>query len=344
VVLLILIKMLDKFISSKSVSFLLTVILLHSHIPIAQSQEERESSPKLSLENLNSPSQTDEFLKKQNFFSLPISQSNTDSSETTRGQNIRRQPIEGEEEFKPERLPIILPGLEEIEKEETAPTFYKASPNISIITPSGYGADWGEVGVGIGFQERTRFTNDSDAVFGIGFGLGDAQKFVGVQVGVTLTDISDPFDDARVSVKIHRRLPYDFSVAVGVQGGVVLGQTDGGSSVYGVVTKRFPLKQDIREPFSEIYASIGIGGGQFRSESDINEGIESVGVFGSVAVRVLEPMSLITEWTGQDLTIGISIVPFRNLPLVIVPAITDITGSAGDGTRFIFGVGYSFSF
>ena len=86
------------------------------------------------------------------------------------------------------------------------------------------------------------------------------------------------------------------------------------------------------------------GGGQFRSESDIDNEIESVGVFGSVALKIIQPLSLITEWSGQDLTIGTSIVPFRNIPLAIVPAITDITGSAGDGTRFIFGIGYSFSF
>ncbi len=47
---------------------------------------------------------------------------------------------------------------------------------------------------------------------------------------------------------------------------------------------------------------------------------------------------------GQDLTIGTPIVPFRNLPLVVVPAVTDITGTAGNGARFIIGAGYSFSF
>ncbi|MBO1349159.1 MAG: hypothetical protein EBE86_018005 [Hormoscilla sp. GUM202] len=55
-------------------------------------------------------------------------------------------------------------------------------------------------------------------------------------------------------------------------------------------------------------------------------------------------MHAIAEWTGQDLTVGISVVPFQNLPLVITPAVTDITGNAGDGSRFILGIGYGFSF
>ncbi|WNN91672.1 hypothetical protein [Gloeocapsopsis dulcis] len=35
---------------------------------------------------------------------------------------------------------------------------------------------------------------------------------------------------------------------------------------------------------------------------------------------------------------------FSTTPLVITPAIADVTGNAGDGTRFILGVGYAISF
>lgn len=66
--------------------------------------------------------------------------------------------------------------------------------------------------------------------------------------------------------------------------------------------------------------------------------------FGSLAVKVIQPIGFVAEWSGQDLTIGVPLVPFRKFPLVIVPSITDVTGSAGDGTRFVLGLGYSFSF
>jgi hypothetical protein len=332
--------MLGKSINWIPVKFFIAVAIALSATEIACSQGKPEFIPAGSIEELNSPSETEKFLKNQNFVPLFVAQIEELAPDTNRGQNLRRRPIEQEQEFKPRTVPIIIPGLDEIEEK---PTPYKASPNISIITPSGYGADWGRVGIGIGFQQRTRFTDSSDGGLGIGFGLGDSRKYVGVQVGLSITDLSSPFNDGRLNLKIHRRLPYDFSIAAGVQGGITYGITDAGSSIYGVVTKRFSL-QDVSKPFSEIYTSAGVGGGQFRSESDINNGINSVGVFGSVAVRVLEPVSVITEWSGQDLTVGISFVPFKNLPFVIVPAITDITGSAGDGARFILGAGYSFSF
>lgn len=247
--------------------------------------------------------------------------------------SLRRNPDEGEQ-FEPQRIPLRIPQR----------NYYRIAPSITIINPSGYGASWGSAGIGIGLQERVRFRDDADGVIGLGFGLGNPRKNVGLQVGVSLVDVDRPFRDGAINFKLHRRLPEDISIAVGTQGAVTWGDTDGGSSVYGVVTKRYALKEDRTKPFSELYTTLGVGGGQFRSESDIDDGVESVGVFGSVSLKMFQPLSIITEWSGQDLTIGASIVPFRNVPLTLVPAVTDITGTAGDGARFIFGLGYSISF
>ncbi|MEM6612827.1 MAG: hypothetical protein AAF652_11365 [Cyanobacteria bacterium P01_C01_bin.72] len=248
--------------------------------------------------------------------------------------SLRRQPGSGEK-FEPRRIPLQVP----LPKQP-----YRSSPSITIINPSGYGASWGNAGIGIGFQERARFTDESDGVIGFGFGVGNSRKNIGAQVGISLVDVSSPFQDGAINLKLHRRLPQDFSVAAGVQGIVTWGNTDGGSSVYGVTTKRFKLRQDRTKAFSEIYTTVGVGGGQFRTESNINSGNENVGVFGSLAVKAAQPVGLVAEWTGQDLTIGLPVIPFRRLPLVIVPAVTDITGSAGDGARFVVGLGYSFSY
>jgi len=221
-----------------------------------------------------------------------------------------------------------------------------ATPGSSSGSPTAFGASWGRGFVGFGFQERTRYTNDADGSISLGIGLGDAQKAVGVEVtaGVYSLFGDDSFQRGGISFKAHRQLPENFAVAVGVENAIIWGDTDAGSSVYGVVSKIFPLRENPREPFSQLTASVGLGGGRFRSEDDIINGEDSIGVFGSVGLRVAEPVSLIADWTGQDLTIGASIVPFRNVPLVITPAIADITDNAGDGARFILGVGYNFTF
>lgn len=247
---------------------------------------------------------------------------------------LRREPTSGQQ-FEPQRIPLQIPFPKQP---------YRTSPSITIINPSAYGASWGSAGIGIGFQDRVRFRDKADGVVGLGFGLGNPQKNIGAQLGISLVDVSAPFRDGAINLKLHRRLPQDFSVAVGVQGLTTWGDTDGGSSVYGVATKRLKLRQDRTKPFSEMYTTLGIGGGQFRSESSINEGNDNVGVFGGLAVKVIQPVGFVAEWTGQDLTIGVPLVPFKKLPLVVVPAVTDITGAAGDGTRFVFGLGYTYSF
>jgi hypothetical protein len=221
----------------------------------------------------------------------------------------------------------------------------RVAPSITVITPSAYGKSWGNLSVGLGLQTRTRFTNEADGVLGIGIGLGDEQKWVGLDIGITITDLlGTTAQDGTVSFKLHRQLPHDFSIAVGVQNAIAWGNTDGGRSPYGVVTKRFNLQDSVNEPFSQLYVSAGVGSGQFRGEFEIQNDLDSIDVFGSVAVRVVEPVSAIAEWTGQDVTIGLSVAPFRNIPLVITPAVTDITGSAGDGSRFILGIGYLITF
>ena len=53
---------------------------------------------------------------------------------------------------------------------------------------------------------------------------------------------------------------------------------------------------------------------------------------------VARPVSFVTEWTGQDLGMGLSVSPFRTIPMTLNLGVRDIAG-AGDGARFVFGVG-----
>ncbi|MEA5468600.1 hypothetical protein [Spirulina sp. 06S082] len=250
---------------------------------------------------------------------------------------IHRQPIDPQP-FQPEILPLLP------QKAAEQDSSVMVSPSITVVTPSAYGASWGNAAIGVGLQSRTRFSDRADGIFGIKVGLGDATETIGAEIVLTLVDLDSFFSDGSISFKIHRQLPDNFNIAVGVQGATNFGLTDGGSSIYGVLTRRFFLSENPQDPFSQFYLSVGVGGGQFRSEDDVINGVNSVGIFGSASVRVTEWSSAIAEWTGQDLTVGFSFVPFADVPLVIVPAITDITGTAGDGTRFLFSAGYSFEF
>ncbi len=223
-------------------------------------------------------------------------------------------------------------------------TDYQAPPSISVGVPFAYGLSLGSVGIGLGLQERTRYTNSADGGMGISLGLGNPQKLVGFDVGISIFDLSDFASRGSVSFKLHRAIANDFEVALGWQNAIVWGSTDAGTSFYGVLTKTFLLGESVNQPFSLLVVSAGIGSGQFRSESDIYSDRETVGVFGSAALRVAKPLNAIAEWTGQDMTLGLSWVPFPKTPLVLTGGVTDLTGNAGDGSRLIFRVGYILSF
>ncbi len=228
-------------------------------------------------------------------------------------------------------------------KKELLQSSRRYSPSITYLTPSAYGKSLGQFSVGGSFQAKVRYRTESDAFLGGGFGLGDPRKAVGLDVSIGIADVTT-FERGTIGFKLHRRLPANFAIAVGVDNAITWGIVDGDISPYGVVTKSFQLREDPRLPFSQLYVSGGAGTGRYRSEGDIINSRDTVGVFGSVAVRLVERVNFITEWSGQDLTLGVSILPFPRIPLVFNPAVTDVTGTAGDGPRFTFGVGFGFSF
>ncbi len=232
----------------------------------------------------------------------------------------------------------------------------KSSPSFSIFNPVGFGADKNLVFFSLDYQSRTRFTQTSDGEAGLGIGLGDAVNSVGVELSYSLNSFgsSAGFGSGAFNAKIHKRLGEDTAVAIGwnqfakTQFGA--GTNGNGASdypnnsYYAVGTKIFRTVDDINQPFSRIAVTAGVGSGVFLP-FDATGGLDRSGlnVFGSVGVRVARPVSAVVEWTGQDLGAGISIAPFDNFPLVITPAVRDITG-AGDGARFILGASVAFNF
>jgi len=222
----------------------------------------------------------------------------------------------------------------------------EGTPGNSITSPIAFGAKQGDVFAGFSYQERTRFGTLDDGVAAVGFGLGDPAKYAGLEVAVTsVSTIRRGFyEDGTVSLKLHRLLTKDIAIAAGIENLATWGNTDGGTSGYGVISKFFQLQDSPDKPFSSVLASVGVGGGRFRTESDVINGKDNVNVFGSIGVRVFRPISFIADWSGQDLGLGLSIAPFRHIPLTITPAVVDVTNNAGDGARFSIGVGYGLKF
>lgn len=253
--------------------------------------------------------------------------SNTASYQLAQGAAPNRCP-------RPEAIPqIVVP--------QPVPEF-EASPALSIYIPVGYGADRNTVFLSGSYQSSVRKDKGDVGAAGIGIGLGNAAKTVGVELSYAL-ETSENFGEGGFNAKIHRQLGQDLAGAVGWNGFLNFGRNDFEQSKYGVITKVFRTQESLNSPFSRVSVTAGVGDGQFRSNGAVKAGDNNVNVFGNVAVRVIRPISLIAEWTGQDLALGLSIAPFKKFPFVITPAVRDLAG-AGDGARFVLGAGTAFRF
>lgn len=221
----------------------------------------------------------------------------------------------------------------------------RLGPAASVSVPTAYGVDAGELFVGAAYQGRTRYTEEADAAVVAGLGLG-TRRVLAMEVALTSysTIRGAPLETGGISVRLHRALSTNTSVAAGWENAVRWGGTDDDGSLYVVGTRMVALRSDPARRFGLAVLTLGVGNGRFRFEDDDRDGNETVNVFGAVGVRVTEPLSLMADWTGQDLNLAASIIPIRRLPLVVTTGVADLTGLAGDGARFILSVGYGLSF
>ena len=143
-----------------------------------------------------------------------------------------------------------------------------------------------------------------------------------------------------------------YGLAVGRENIAEVGGTsgpgpDGGSSNYFAVSRllrlgvRDSLSTADSAPARELLWTIGVGDGRFRREPDVLANKRGVNAFGSLGFRFHERFAAIVDYTGQDVAVALSVVPFRCFPLVVTPGLADVAGTAGDGARFVLALGFT---
>jgi len=209
----------------------------------------------------------------------------------------------------------------------------------SFQVPVGMGADWGNVGVGVYGQT---LNDDEDGSAGLAFGLGDANKYAGLEVTVGSSSLfgdqgsDESFGDSGAfGLKLHTNLPGFTSVAIGVSGVGRWGDAAdlNTSSVYAVASKYVPLGK-----FAAI-VNLGVGDG-FYGESDE----EGPNVFGSASFYFTQWLSVIGEYTGRFTNVAVSVSPFRSLPLTFTAGAINLGENDGGDTEFGGTIGYGFAF
>ncbi len=229
----------------------------------------------------------------------------------------------------------------------------RVAPGNSSSSPSAFGASLGEAFVGASYQNQERGSTLDDGAVVAGFGLGDPNDYVGLELAVTsFSTVRSGFGKrGGLSVKLDRVLPHQWGVAVGYEDAATWGATDGGQSAYAVVSKVQTLTDNPTGFLGSITMNVGLGNGRFRNfpmttlpsgQVVFGKPRSNIGAFASAGLRLLPSTSFIADWGGQDLTVGLSIAPFPSFPLVLTPAMADVMQRANTTARFILGVGLGF--
>lgn len=215
-----------------------------------------------------------------------------------------------------------------------------AAPGIAFGSPVGYGQFLGEFSLGLAGETLPKSSDNSvDGSFAATAGLGSA-KTVGVEVGLNVISLTEGFGDSgSFSAKLHKLIGSSSSISIGSESFGPWGlakQRD--ASLYGVVTHIAHLPGNM-----PLAINLGVGNNRFR---DANQTVadNKLGVFGGVALVLNSRTSLIADYTGVGLNLGVSVVPVQRLPITATLGVVNVTEQEDSSAEFSAAIGYRAAF
>ncbi len=222
------------------------------------------------------------------------------------------------------------------------------APASGITTPSAFGANWGDVFVGAGYQNNLPVAiappgDGNSTVYGAGIGLGNARDLIGLEASYTSAGNSIG-DRGGVNLKLHKLLGDNVSVAAGWENAIRNGYTaanDPKDTYYGVITGILPVGDT-----SNFTASVGAGNGRFRTFDDLTADNNTTNIFGSLGFRLTENIALAADYNGRNfsLALPLTLKLGDGVGLQVTPAWLDIAGDQNTGPKGRFGIGGGIGF
>lgn len=298
-------------------------------------------------DNMVTENQKSELITDQ-AVTIPESEQKIESiSEQQQPQLIAQTEDSNQDDVNKIRQELLIEPLLKLKTVAPKPTY---PPGLSFAGLSAFGANMGDVFVGASAAtagNRGNSINDIDASTSVGFGLGNSQKLVGLELSFNNGSVKNFGSNGTFDLKAHRIVHDKGSNQIAVAAGwkaFAQYQTKESSeqirpsSVYGVVTSYSLLKPNDPVNKMPVSLSLGVGGGDFR------QGNASTGVFAGAGVQVHPQVGVGLGWSGVGLNLGASFVPISTLPLTITLQGADLTNNSVGGTTFALSIGYGFNF
>ena len=219
------------------------------------------------------------------------------------------------------------------------------APGTSAGIPSAFGANWGDVYVGLSGATADDLRPEIDGGLTAGIGLGNSREAVGLELSYNILSIRRFAQNGSFDAKVHRTVYSDrntqIAAAVGWNNFARYGSDTAGtsSSVYGLVTGYHFLQPDDPVNPLPINLSLGVGGAPLFTNSD-----SGVGVIAGAGMQVHPNIGVSTAWSGRGLNLAGSYLPVRTLPLTLNVVYGDALNNTPAGSVLVFSVGYGFNF
>lgn len=218
---------------------------------------------------------------------------------------------------------------------------------ISIFAPVGFGVDFGTMFVVVGGVNRWPGTSDPDGYYYLGAGLGNGDRYLGVQATGLLDSagVDDPFaKNGTGSLSVFRWLTPSTSVAYGALNMFGWGMFGHWSkSYYGSVTQYFSFFPSGAFPMA---LTFGMGEGALNSVDDfrVYPNRHRYKAFGSLAVSLMPRVSWIVDETMDIVSTGFSFIPYAPLPFVVNVYATNLAGGQKKAGPVTYGASLSAGF
>lgn len=226
----------------------------------------------------------------------------------------------------------------------------RVSPGVVFGSPVAFGASTGDVFIGINGATTDGPGDfiggvDVDGSMAIGTGMGDPVEAVAVEMAVNIISLTDSFGDSgALALKLHRMVGDRGSIAIGTENSIAWGEAQDvvdatTETLYAAYSHYFQLNPDNPSNPGGLMITVGVGQGRLGQVDNP----EDMAPFIAAGYNINRQVSVIADYSGEAANLGLSFVPFRQMPFSVVVGATDVTEERGD-TEFAVGVGYTTRF
>jgi hypothetical protein len=225
------------------------------------------------------------------------------------------------------------------------PTYLPNYHGKAVTTPVAWGASGNVAFMGVGGTYPSPYQDAADGAAVFGFGVGDPEKLVGLQVAFVSVDISE-WKEYSMGLHLTRDLGHASAVGVGIESIMLTDGGDAKESYYIVYSQALQSDMFINRKTgkSKMHYSLGAGTNRFGDKSPVDiaagKGEHGTYLFANVAYEVATSFNVIADWNGLNLNAGVAKTFIINgFPIVTTVGLADLTKNSGDGVRTVFAVG-----